>query len=396
MIRTRQSRRRQSGQMLVLVALLLIVLVGLLALVLDGGNLYLQRRRLQNAADAAALATAYQIASSATDSSIRSTLIDYAITRNGAGSALGVYLPSGAQVGGGSVPSGTTAVRIAVTQTVSTFFAGIVGVNSATMTASGTASFQSQSGGCGGFAIWGHSQGCQTTVGMSGSGNVINGLVHSNAKVKVSGSGNAIHGQCEYVTTCQVSGSGNDVTPVQVPVAPDYPVTFNIVDYRPGGRAALAAQAQGKYYQHSGNWSVSGSGKTIPAGLHYVTGNASFSGSGHYGNVTVVAEGTVDISGSGCTYTHYCDGLLVFSNYERSGNPKCTSATCNVSGSGGLYRGVVYVPKGLISYSGSGQFVSWGSLIGWDVDISGSGFTLNYDPNICTSQMGSIVVHLTQ
>jgi Flp pilus assembly protein TadG len=386
---------KQAGQVVVIMALVLIGLLAILALVLDGGNMYLQRRRVQNATDAAALATAYRVAAGASDATIASTLIDYAITRNGASSASGVYLPSQASIGRGAVPPGTNAVRISVTHTVTTFFAGIVGLHNTTMSGSGTAALSVQSGGCGGFAVWAHSQTCSNPIDWSGSGGVINGTVHSNGRVKVSGSGHTINGQCEYVTSYAQSGSGHHITYVQVSAAANYPVNFNMADYQSGGRAALAAQAAGKYFVHSGNWSISGSGQTIPEGLHYCTGNASISGSGNTGHITIVAQGTVDISGSGQTLQQYCDGLLAFSNYERNGTPKCTTAVMNVSGSGGLYRGVIFAPKGQISYSGSGQLISWGSLVGWAVDISGSGFTLNYQNDICTSQPGSIVVHLT-
>jgi Flp pilus assembly protein TadG len=388
--------KSRSGQVMVLVAVLLIGLVAMLALVLDGGNAYLQRRNLQNAVDAAALASAYRAAQGVSDSSVRATLIEYAITRNGADSASAVYLPSGARVGAGSVPPGTTALRLTVTQTVSTFFAGAVGLGHITMTGSATAGFQTQSAGCGSYAVWAHSQTCLNSIDWSGSGGLINGKVHSNAKVSVSGSDHTINGNCEYVTSYAQSGSDQHITYVRVSASPNYPVNFNIVDYRPGGRAALAAQAAGKYFVHTGNWSVSGSGQTIPTGLHYVTGNASFSGSGNKGTFTVVAEGTADISGSGHTFAQYIDGLFVFSNYERSGAPKCTSAICNVSGSGSNYTGVIFAPKGKISFSGSGQLITRGSLIGWAVDVSGSGFTLDYLNDICTSQAGSIVVRLTR
>lgn len=392
-----RSQRGQSGQTMVLIALLLVGLVGMMALVLDGGNLYLHRRELQNAADATALASAYKVAGGASDSDIHSVLIEYAITRNGANSAVGVYLPSNTQVGSGSLPSGTTAVRVTVTQTVSTFFAGAVGLRSSTMTANATAQLEQQSNGCGKYAIWGQSQSCLQGVdwGWTGSGGVVNGNAHSNAGVKIAGSNHTISGLCEYVTTFQMTGSGHQVTSAQVQAFADYPIKFNIADYRAGGRAALAAQAEGKYVVHNGNWSVSGSG-TIEEGLHYVTGNVSISGSGHYGHVTIVAEGTVDISGSGCTYETYCDGLLVFSNYEHTGNPQCTSAVANISGSGGAFKGILYVPKGLISYSGSGQNMLSGGLIGWVINVSGSDFNITYDDTLCTSQPATVVVHLTR
>ena len=50
--------RKQSGQAVVLVAVAVVVLTAILALALDGGGIYLDRRQIQNAADSAALAGA--------------------------------------------------------------------------------------------------------------------------------------------------------------------------------------------------------------------------------------------------------------------------------------------------------------------------------------------------
>ena len=53
--------RRQRGQALILVAVAVLVLTAILALALDGGRIYLDRRQLQDAADAGALAGAEQL-----------------------------------------------------------------------------------------------------------------------------------------------------------------------------------------------------------------------------------------------------------------------------------------------------------------------------------------------
>lgn len=53
--------RKESGQTLVHVALMMVVLLGFLALAIDVGLLYSERRRMQNAADAGALAGAREI-----------------------------------------------------------------------------------------------------------------------------------------------------------------------------------------------------------------------------------------------------------------------------------------------------------------------------------------------
>src|SRR6266446_8970498 len=49
-------RRRQSGQAIVIIALMLTVLIGMVAIAIDGSRAYALRRDLQAAVDAAALA----------------------------------------------------------------------------------------------------------------------------------------------------------------------------------------------------------------------------------------------------------------------------------------------------------------------------------------------------
>lgn len=51
-------RRRQSGQAIAIIALMITILVGMAAIAIDGARAYATRRDLQAAADAAALAAA--------------------------------------------------------------------------------------------------------------------------------------------------------------------------------------------------------------------------------------------------------------------------------------------------------------------------------------------------
>lgn len=74
--------KRQSGQSMVLVALLLIAFVGLLAVTLDGGYAFLQRRNAQSAADAGALAGARELCITGDTTLATQAAIDYSITRN--------------------------------------------------------------------------------------------------------------------------------------------------------------------------------------------------------------------------------------------------------------------------------------------------------------------------
>lgn len=76
--------RSERGQSLVLVTLLLIALIGMLALVLDGGNAYFKRRAAQNAADAGALAGAAELCLTGSVPDAIALAESYAIDHNGA------------------------------------------------------------------------------------------------------------------------------------------------------------------------------------------------------------------------------------------------------------------------------------------------------------------------
>jgi Flp pilus assembly protein TadG len=79
-------RQRERGQSLVLVVLMLIVLLIFAGLALDGGMVFLDRRRMQNAADAGSLAGARELAEAMCDETDRITadatiyqaMVDYA------------------------------------------------------------------------------------------------------------------------------------------------------------------------------------------------------------------------------------------------------------------------------------------------------------------------------
>jgi hypothetical protein len=60
----RTTRRGARGQVLVIAALLMTDLTGMLALLIDVGDAYAQRRFMQSAADAASIAAAHQLATS--------------------------------------------------------------------------------------------------------------------------------------------------------------------------------------------------------------------------------------------------------------------------------------------------------------------------------------------
>ena len=81
----KRSIRADDGQTLIYVALGMVVLLGFVALAIDGGHLYAERRAMQNAADAGALAGAR---ANSVWGFLRDTAEavarEYAVTQNGA------------------------------------------------------------------------------------------------------------------------------------------------------------------------------------------------------------------------------------------------------------------------------------------------------------------------
>jgi hypothetical protein len=155
-----QFRRREPAQVIVLFAISLVAMLALLAVALDGGTLYLQRRTAQNAADAAALAggRALQQATVALNTTVPSEICKYVLSNNfGVKPTTNAYFikVDGTPVAGGtiSLPTNcagpvastlllptTSGVHVDVTMgPYNTYLAGIVGIRQLEARASASA-----------------------------------------------------------------------------------------------------------------------------------------------------------------------------------------------------------------------------------------------------------------
>ncbi len=131
------KRRRavwlRRGLVMVLAALLMPVVVGAMALALDCGVMYLQRRQAQTAADAAALAGAYALYNGSNFSVAQSA-------------AIAVGSQNGFTIADGDVTQPkSTQVAVQVTATPPRFFSALWGKGSLTISASATAQTSSGS-----------------------------------------------------------------------------------------------------------------------------------------------------------------------------------------------------------------------------------------------------------
>ncbi len=136
----------QSGQLVIAAAFVMVVVLGFTALVVDLGLLTHDRRNLQNAADAMALAGASQLK---TDASGNSTAIETAMTwstKNSvdASEVKGIYFN---QTCSGQTASNTIMVKLKRTR--STTFARVLGINKADVSVCASATHFSVGGGVG-------------------------------------------------------------------------------------------------------------------------------------------------------------------------------------------------------------------------------------------------------
>ncbi len=162
---TRDNRETQAGQSIVIMVLGLLGILAFAGLVFDGGTAYSQFRRMQNAADAGALAGATELSKKkdTTQGLVCTQVRTYALKKNG----LPVYTPGQTQSGfkvqyilkdnslaedkncqmdkhnepGNPVPEDAIGVRVTVSTDFKTFFLGLVGVGGGTATAHSSARY---------------------------------------------------------------------------------------------------------------------------------------------------------------------------------------------------------------------------------------------------------------
>jgi len=144
----RTTRRRAEGQIIVIAALAMVTMIGGVALILEGGNVYAHQRETQNAADAVANAgatvlaerlggatrtdtdviTAMQATSNAnflsTYSGLYTDVYGHWLTNGGATTT---SRAAAAPVGGGTLPPGAQGVQAFGDQTVPTTFGRVIG-----------------------------------------------------------------------------------------------------------------------------------------------------------------------------------------------------------------------------------------------------------------------------
>ena len=227
-------------------------------------------------------------------------------------------------------------------------------------------------------AIFANNQGCTTApLNWSGSGASVTGAVHSNGAFTLTGSGSSVSGPSTYVCGTGPKLTGNTFTPAPAKTAiAALPIVYTAASFAPCTYTFPNANTTYNLGQ-AGPWWVGGtssSGK-LNAGLYCVTGansNISLSGSGVTGTITIVATGTISLTGSGLSLTPYTNGVLLYSQkVQTTGTP-----AIGLTGSGLRAQGLLYAPGGQVAISGSGLNLHAGSIVADTVTLTGSGLVV--------------------
>lgn len=120
--------RSERGAVMVMVAIMMVTLMASVAIVVDVGHLFLTKKRLQNAADAAALAGCFTLINKQD-----STLADAESFKYVSANISGEFQYSS------SADLGKSTFQVNLSQNVNHFFAPIIGFNSSTVSTSATA-----------------------------------------------------------------------------------------------------------------------------------------------------------------------------------------------------------------------------------------------------------------
>jgi hypothetical protein len=210
----------------------------------------------------------------------------------------------------------------------------------------------------------------------NGNDSTVDGRVHAQRDLQVPGSRNAVTKAVTFGNTYNVTGTANTWPSIAKDSRPpmDWPKTWALVDFQPGGAAALAAGAQ---YVDMGENKLESymnpSTKVIPSGLYYSTADKVEIPDGAVsatGGVTIVSTKQFVVKKDANLQPFYQDLLLAA--YGTAGTTNCDYKGVDVGGDNNKLRGIIYAPHSQLSYQGNNN-ESVGSWIARAFYISGTG-----------------------
>ena len=411
-MRRRIAARGRRGQALVLLGLAFAGFLALVALAIDGGNAFVQRRRAQNAADAAALSGARRLweirRQGGSEADLLAALRE-AIDAHGAFNVDGApnvfeayYVDENgnllAPLLSGAIPADARGVQVTVINRFDAFFAGVFGFDPLEVRALAVALYR-PSPACA------HALFAENDLRAEFASLDVTGSVYAGARLALQGSG-TIDGVCEYGTKAEISSSVRcQGGRVQVPFQP-LPALYAPSDFAPGGplwsaylgsRYCIRPQNPGQPIlldAHPAgavapvpNQCITAQRVRLQDGLYYLEGDARVARSQDMGlikaTVTLAATGSLLLDDPNNPYE--LDSAL--KNDPQRGAPLLVAGRAvtmtTVNPSGFAWTGLIYAAEGSVTLQAPQAESDPRAIYGKDLSLGWGTFRLVSDPKVC-------------
>lgn len=355
---------RDRGSISIVAAASLVALIGMAALVVDGGYLAVRRRALQGVSDAAALAGGFSLPSSGTavvQARVIATANGYTDGSNGA--TVTVNTPYAGD---------SRRIEVILQTSVPTFLGAALRINSGLIKARAVAKVDAPppavfagDTGCSGNA-------CGVALCITGTSFHTTGSVHSNGSLMLSGDSSDSVGPVEYGGSCahSVNGAVSVASGPALVATQPYPLPYTAVTDFPctfSKTGNFDVSQPGAWWQSGNSW---GGGGVLKSGVYCATGGGiQLNGSNISGSVTFVCDGVIQISGQSLNLSSFSNDVFLFTT--SGANPAIVMGSSNLT-----WEGAIFAPNGFVNISGT-QFNVTGSIIGKDVFLGATNWNFS-------------------
>ncbi len=408
---------RKRGQALVLIALAFAAFLALLALAIDGGNAYAQRRRAQNAADAAALSATrwlWEIRRQGGNETDLTAAIQEAMNAHGPFNVddqpnrfEASYVDEGGNVlgplGSGVIPGNARGVQVTVINRFDAFFAGVFGFDPMEVRAIATAVYR-QAPACA-FALFAENN----LQAEFPSLQVQTGGIHAGTELTLRWLG-AVQGPCEYGTSANIEGGVQcQGGRIQAPFQP-LPALYAMSDLAPGGalwnaytgdRYCIRPQAPGQpivldahpagAVNPPPNQCITAQRVRLRDGLYYLEGDGrviwSQGRAAIRNTVTLAATGSLILDDSNNRY----ELQPALDDPQRGAPLLVAGRAITITTPNFWWIGLLLALDGPVRLSVTIQ--AWsdrGAIYGRALDLRGGLFQLTYNPTVCSARTAQI------
>jgi Flp pilus assembly protein TadG len=352
-----RNLKNEGGQALVLVALFAMVLMGFAASVVDVGMVQVAKAKMQNAADAAALAAAKDLPNAST---AVGTAKDFA-ELNGADKLDTIATTP--------YKGDSATIEVVCTKNVQYTFARVLGFTDTNISARAVAG-AAVIGGPFGFTIFSGDPGFELT--FNGTNTNIDGSAHSNNKFLMNGTNQKITGLAEAVSSFKMNGTSQTI----VGSCQGSSISINGSNISVGNKiysaapwidmpdfsALVQAEAEAAGQVYTGDKTYNGNNINVDSPV-YVKGNLTVNSTNFTGKGIVLVSGNIVFNGT---------------NLSSSGSSVCfysKNGDITINGTNIELHGLVYAPNGTILMNGTNQTVK-GRVIGNMVKFNGTNFDI--------------------